>query len=249
MSCTVLQVTQYLCFGDLMNEPVLSVVVPLHNEAVGFPELARRLSIVLGGLGVEFEVLFVDDGSSDETSKLVLEMNRKDSRYHCIRLSRNFGHQQAITAGLENAIGKAIVVIDGDLQDPPETIPELVIRWREGADVVVAERRSRAREGILRDIGIRVFHPLFRPLSGQDVPSAGVFSLMDRRVLIHLNNLKEHHRFIPGLRDWIGFRREVVQYDRQPRNSGEPKQSMTRLIRYATEALFAFSTAPLRLAT
>jgi dolichol-phosphate mannosyltransferase len=227
----------------------LSVVIPIFNEADNLEELTRRLMTSLASLpgGVEgTRVIYVDDGSTDASPAMLHAQAEADARVQVVSLSRNFGHQAAITAGLAASDADAVVIMDGDLQDPPEVIPDLVLRWLGGAVVVRALRRSRQESGIRR-LGFRAFHAAFGWIS--DLPMSGdvgVFSLLDRKAVDAVLNLPERNRFLPGLRTWIGFEQQTVEYDRQPRASGAPKQSLSRLIRYAFDAIFSFSYKPLR---
>lgn len=231
------------------DQPTISVVVPLFNEEAVLEELVGRLIAALDPLGLTYELLLVDDGSTDRTAALAGELRARHPVVRLLALSRNFGHQPAVTAGLQHARGDVVVLMDGDLQDPPEVVPELIARWREGFDIVLAERERRARETWLRDLGFRAFYPLLALVSGSTVERAGIFSLMDRRVVLELARFSEQHRYLPGLRDWVGFRKTKVPYQREARGGGEPKQSLPRLIAYAADALVSFSTRPLRIAT
>lgn len=226
---------------------MISVVVPVFNEEAVIPLLHAELLAALEPTGAAFEIVYVNDGSADASRDLLLERQVSDPRVTVVDLSRNWGHQPALTAGLAHARGDAVVLIDGDLQDPPAAIPTLVEAWRRGAEVVVAERRSRVETGLRR-----IFFPLFYRLLGfvSDFPiplNAGIFGLLDRRAVDAVNALSETNRFLPGLRAWVGFRTEVVLYDRHPRAAGRPKQSFLRLLRYALDAIFSFSYKPLRL--
>jgi dolichol-phosphate mannosyltransferase len=177
------------------------------------------------------------------------EICREDRRFKVVTLSRNFGHQPAVSAGIHHATGGCVVMIDGDLQDPPEVIPEMVRKWEEGFQVVLGERSSRS-EGGMRGIGLRLFYPVLRWITDlPSAPDAGIFGLMDRAVVDQFNRLPERNRFIPGLRNWLGFRRTSVIYDRAERAAGKPKQSLARLIRYAADGMVSFSYKPLRAAT
>lgn len=228
---------------------MLSVVVPIFNEAENLAALHARLTRVLDQLQPETgaaEIVFVDDGSSDRSPAILRAQATSDSRVRVVTLSRNFGHQAAIMAGLVAARGDAVIVMDGDLQDPPEVIPDMVATWRQGAKVVRAERRSRAERG-WRRVAFAGFHAVYSWIS--DLPlagNAGVFSLLDREAVNAVVRLPERNRFLPGLRTWIGFDQRTVTYDRDARASGEPKQSLTRLVRQAADAVFAFSYKPLR---
>ncbi|MCU0725468.1 MAG: glycosyltransferase family 2 protein [Planctomycetes bacterium] len=226
----------------------LSVVIPVLNEEAVLDELLRRLAGALDAVpGLAWRAVFVDDGSTDRTAEILLSRGEKDPRIGLLRLSRNFGHQPAISAGLAHADADAVVILDADLQDPPEVIPDLVTAWRNGADVVVARRRSRKERG-LRRLGFALFHRFFGLLSDFPVAAnAGVFGLLDRAAAEELRRLTERNRFLPGLRSWVGFRQAVVQYDREERAEGAPKQTFRRLARYAMDGIFSFSYKPLRL--
>jgi len=228
----------------------LNVVIPIYNEQENLRELHLRLKKVCDQLdGMMWQVLYVNDGSSDDSLKIMLAQCRSDPRFSIIDLSRNFGHQPAIAAGLANADGDVVIFMDGDLQDPPELIPDLLASWREGTQIVRAQRRSRQERGIRR-IGFEIFYKLFRFLSDFPIPPhAGIFGLLDRQAVEELKVFTERNRFFPGLRSWVGFKQGVVYYDRQDRAAGEPKQSLKRLIRYALDAIFSFSYKPLRIMT
>jgi dolichol-phosphate mannosyltransferase len=228
----------------------LAVVIPIYDEEHNLAELRERLTRACEGLqDVDWRVLYVDDGSRDRSREMLVRQHAEDPRFALIELSRNFGHQSAITAGLAHADADAVVLMDGDLQDPPEVVPELVAAWRAGGQVVLAVRRSRAERG-LRRLLLSAFHALFGWVS--DFPIArdtGIFCLLDRSAQDALRSLGESHRFLPGLQSWIGFERRTVEYDRGPRAAGMPKQSYRRLVRYALDAVFGFSYKPLRLMT
>ncbi|HZW34926.1 MAG TPA: glycosyltransferase family 2 protein, partial [Isosphaeraceae bacterium] len=203
-------------------QPLLSVVVPLYNEQETVEALWERLRAVLQPLEAPFEVVLVDDGSHDATPRLIDALHQRDQRVVVVRLSRNFGHQAAISAGLAHAQGQAVVVMDGDLQDPPELIPQFLRLWREGNDVVYAVRRSR-REGPVRRLGYRAFYQLLGWISDLEIPpDSGDFSLMDRRVVDAFNRLPERCRFARGLRRFLGFRQAGLVYDRPARAAGRP---------------------------
>lgn len=228
---------------------MLSVVVPIYNEQANLPALAQRLSAALESCGEDWEIIFVDDGSTDGSGELLRQLHQQDPRNKVLVLSRNFGQQPAISAGIHHAAGQCVILIDADLQDPPELIPEMVRQWHGGAQVVLGRRASRKDRG-LRGLGFRLFYPLMRWLS--DLPrdcEGGIFCLMDRAVIELIDRLPERHRFLPGLRSWLGFRQTTVSYDRQPRAAGRPKQTLRRLLAYAADAIFSFSFKPLRLAT
>lgn len=229
---------------------MISVVIPIFNEEENLPELRRRVTAALDSSGEAWELILVNDGSRDTSAELIRQFHAEDGRVKLINLSRNFGHQAALTAGLHHAAGDCVVLSDGDLQDPPEVIPEMVAKWKQGVQVVLAERRTRADRHGARGLGFRLFYPLMHRLADlPDSPDAGIFGLMDRAVVNEFNKLSEHNRFIPGLRTWLGFRQESIIYDRQDRAGGAPKQSLRKLIAYALDGMLSFSNKPLRAAT
>ncbi len=227
--------------------PILSIVIPVYNEAQIIEVLVQRLRAVLGGLSFGSELIFVDDGSVDGTLEKLRHHQGPDETMTVIELSRNWGHQAAITAGLSVATAAAVVVMDGDLQDPPEVIPRFVAAWQQGAQVVIAQRTSR-QDSILRRALFRSFYAVLGFLADRPIPlDAGVFGLMDRAVVNEVLKLEERNRFLPGLRSYVGFRSEVVYYDREQRAGGAPKQTFWRLLKYGMDAVFSFSYKPLRL--
>jgi glycosyltransferase involved in cell wall biosynthesis len=226
---------------------MLTVVVPIFNEQENIPSFHATLARVLQDIPEQAEVIYVDDGSCDSSLYELLEVQKRDSRVSVVELSRNFGHQAALTAGMSTARGDAIVLMDGDFQDPPELLPDLVAAWRRGAKVVIANRRSRADRG-LRGRLFPVFYKVMSWLSDYPIPlDAGIFGLMDRQVLDAVNRLQENNRYLPGMRAWVGFPTAFVSYDRADRAAGEPKQTFRRLFKYAMDAIFSFSYKPLRL--
>jgi glycosyltransferase involved in cell wall biosynthesis len=228
---------------------MISLVIPIFNEEQNLPELLRRTTAALQTLTDDWEILFVDDGSRDASPSILRAAHAANPRIKLLTLSRNFGHQPAVTAGVHHARGDAIILLDGDLQDPPEIIPQLINKWREGFPVVLAQRRTRAERGA-RGLGFRLFYPLLRHFTDlPDAPDAGIFSLLDRAVVDCFNKLPERNRFIPGLRQWLGFKQAAVEYDRQDRAHGKPKQTLSRLVKYALDGMLSFSIKPLRAAT
>jgi dolichol-phosphate mannosyltransferase len=228
---------------------MISVVAPIFNEEENLPEFRRRVTGALEQVAEPWELILVNDGSRDGSERILRQFHDEDPRVKVIHLSRNFGHQPAVTAGVHHARGDCVVLIDGDMQDPPEVIPELIARWREGNHVVLGERASRADHG-LRGVGFRLFYPLMRRISDlPGGPDAGIFGLMDRAVVDEFNKMPERSRFIPGLRSWLGFRQASVKYDRQDRAAGKPKQTFSRLVRYAMDGMISFSYKPLRFMT
>lgn len=230
---------------------MLSVVVPIYNEEeniVAFHStLERVLELIERKTGESWEVVYVNDGGVDASLPLLLQIHARNPQVTVIEFSRNFGHQAALTAGLRVARGDAIVLMDGDFQDPPEVLPRLVSAWKQGAKVVLAERTSRAETG-LRGKLFPLFYKIMGWLSDFPIPlNAGIFGLLDRQAADAINNLAEGNRYLPGMRAWIGFPTTVVFYDRAERAAGEAKQTLPRLIKYAMDAIFSFSYKPLRL--
>jgi len=228
----------------------ISIVMPIYNEEALLDELFSRMLRVFDSIQTEFglvcEWVLVNDGSRDHSLEMMTAKASSDSRVAIIDLSRNFGHQPAIQAGLEYASGDAVVVMDGDLQDPPELIPELIRSWQAGNKVVVAQRRSRAERGI-KGMLFGLFHSMLGKLSDMKMDTgSGVFGLMDRRAVNDLLKLHERNRFLPGLRAWVGYDPAEVLYDREERAAGKPKQSFARLVKYGFDAIFSFSLKPLR---
>jgi glycosyltransferase involved in cell wall biosynthesis len=230
--------------------PTLSVVIPVFNEEETLPELDRRLRGFLAELDVTWEVVFVDDGSRDASAKLLQDMAATEPRYKVISFGRNFGHQIAITAGMDRAEGEAVVVMDADLQDPPEVVREMLTKWREGNDIVYAVRERRLGETWFKRITASMFYRLFRALLGFEVAlDAGDFRLMSRAVILTLRSLRERHRFIRGLVGWIGFRQAAVRYTRHERFAGVTKYPLRKMLSFAFDGITSFSTVPLRAAT
>ncbi len=231
--------------------PSVAIVIPVYNEEQVLPELLQRLTaLCTQEAGIAWRIIMVNDGSRDRTVELLRRQHAVDPRFTLVELSRNFGHQSALAAGLaEASSADAVVSMDADLQDPPEIIPELLARWRAGADVVIAVRRSRQETGIRR-LGFDLFHRIFQRLSDFPIaPNTGTFGLLSRAALAAYNRLPERHRFFPGLRAWVGFPTAEVLYDRHERAAGKPTQTWHGLMRYALDAIFSFSRFPLRLLT
>jgi glycosyltransferase involved in cell wall biosynthesis len=225
------------------------VVVPLYNEEAIVDPLLDRLLAVLQTIGAPFQIVVVDDGSRDGTRAKLIERARLEPGLTVVCLTRNFGLQGAVSAGLAQADGEVVVLMDGDLQDPPEMIPRLLDEWREGADVVYTTKRTRAERG-LRRLAFDAFHSLLERLGQIELPlGAGNFSLIDGQALAAINRLPEHNRYLPGLRAWVGFRQVEVAFDRQERAAGEPRMGYRRLIKLALDGIFGFSYLPLRAAT
>ncbi len=233
--------------SDRIESPTYSVVAPVYNEESLLYAFYERVRLVMEGLGERFELVLVDDGSTDGTPCILRKLHDSDHRVKVIRLSRNFGHQAAITAGLDHALGRAVVVMDSDLQDPPEVIPQLVAKWRAGAEVVYARRRSRAGESAFKRLTADLFYRLLRAVSTVDIPrDTEDFRLLDRKVVDALVRMREGHRFLRGLTVWVGFRQEEVLYDRAERPAGRSKYSLRRMLTLAADAILGFSPLPIQ---
>ena len=231
----------------MSTRPLVSVVVPLYNESAVVPELCRRLHAALGGIDPRYEVILIDDGSADETLARIRAEHDRDPRVRVLGLSRNFGHQVALSAGLDFATGETVVMMDGDLQDPPELIPQMIAKWREGWDVVYAVKASR-RENAAKRAAFRTFHWILSRVADIHVPEgAGNLSLMSERVVKVLRALPERARYLSGLRAWVGFKQIGVEFARDERYDSRPRMSLTRLVKLAFDAIFGFSRLPLRI--
>ena len=227
---------------------LLSVVAPVFNEENVLGEFHRRVSAALAG--VDYELILIDDGSSDSTPAVLREIAASDPRVRVIELSRNFGHQAALSAGLDHARGDAVVSLDSDLQDPPEVLPEMVERWRAGAEVVYAVRRSREGETRFKLLSARGFYRLFSKLARMDPDAtSGDFRLLDRRAVEVIKSMPERNRFLRGMSVWVGFTQTAVEYDRDPRYAGETKFTLRRMLRFSVDAITSFSNVPLQFAT
>jgi glycosyltransferase involved in cell wall biosynthesis len=227
---------------------LVSVVAPMHDEAGTLAVFHERVARSLEG--VEWELVVVDDGSRDGTGEALARLAAEDERLRVITLSRSFGHQAALTAGLEHARGDAVVMLDGDLQDPPEVIPDMLARWREGAEVVYAVRRERPGETPFKLVSARWFYRLFRRLTDVDLePDSGDFRLMDRRALDALLAMPERNRFLRGMSVWVGFTQTAVPFAREARAAGRSKYTLSRMLRFGFDAITSFSNRPLQWAT
>jgi len=229
---------------------LLSIVVPCYNEEAVLEELHHSVTTVLElSVDTGFEIIYTDDGSNDQTPKILRQLQASDSRVRVVSLSRNFGHQIAVTAGLEHARGDAVVIIDADLQDPPQVIPEMIERWRDGYEVVYGLRAGRAGETTFKLWTAKAFYRLINQLSEIEIPvDVGDFRLLDRKVVDALLAMPERDRFLRGMVSWIGFKQVAVIYDRAPRRAGQTKYPLVKMLRFALDSVVSFSFVPLRLA-
>lgn len=230
--------------------PNLSLVIPIWNEEDVIPELYRRVVEIMERTRESWELICINDGSSDRSLELLLELHQQDSRLKIINFSRNFGHQIAITAGADFAEGDAVIVMDADLQDPPEVVLRMIEHWRAGYEVVYAVRKSRQGETRFKLWSAGIFYRLLKRITDIDIPvDTGDFRLMDRRVVIAMRALREQHRFMRGLSSWVGFKQIGIEYERAERYAGETKYSLGKMVRLAVSAITSFSYLPLQLAT
>lgn len=230
--------------------PELSVVIPVFNEEENLPELYRRLAGVLASAVSSWEILFVDDGSRDRSWEIIRGFAAADARVRGLRFSRNFGHQMAFAAGLDHARGEAVVIMDADLQDPPELIPELLAKHREGFEVVYAVRAARHGETLFKKLTAKLFYRLLARITSVEIPlDTGDFRLMGKRAVEAFRRLPERHRFTRGLVAWLGFPQTGVPYERAPRHAGTTKYPLRKMLRFAADAITSFSHVPLQLAT
>lgn len=232
---------------------LISIVVPCFNEQEVFSETYRRLTETMSMLDksrYDYELIFVNDGSKDNTLELIREKTKSDSRVRGINFARNFGHQIAITAGLDNCKGDAAVVIDADLQDPPAIILEMISKWEEGYDVIFGKRKDRAGESAFKLLTAKYFYRFINRLSDVDIPlDTGDFRLMDRVALDQFLSMRETYRFVRGMVAWIGFNQTFVEYDRESRFAGSTKYPLKKMLRLASDAILSFSNTPLKIAT
>ena len=239
--------TEVACAPSSAKPGMLSIAIPVLNEERGLTRLLDRLVAVLERLGRPWEVIFIDDGSRDGTAAMLTALNARDPRFKAIVLSRNFGKEIAVAAGLRYAVGAAAVVMDGDLQHPPETIPALVRQWEQGYDVVYGERSNRATDTTLHRLMAQVFYGIFKTMSRTELPEgAGDFRLVDRKVIDVLNRMDERARFNKGLFAWVGFRSIGIPYDVEARGEGRSRWRWRQLMRFALDGLVSFTTIPLR---
>lgn len=231
-----------------MNKPVYSFLIPVYNEEQTLPELHRRMCALLEQLDGGAEVILVDDGSRDDSYRIMTELNSQDPRFKILRFSRNFGHQIAITAGMDHASGQAVIIMDADLQDPPEVVLEMIKRWREGCDIVYGVREERAGETFVKRWTATAFYRLLRKLTDLDIPvDVGDFRLVDRKALDAFNRMREHSRYVRGMFSWIGYEQCGVTYHRSERFAGQTKYPLAKMMKLAMDGILGFSTVPLRL--
>ncbi|MDI3537303.1 MAG: polyisoprenyl-phosphate glycosyltransferase [Eubacteriaceae bacterium] len=230
----------------MKTHTVYSIVVPLYNEELVIDEMYKRITAIMDQTGETYELVWVNDGSKDATREMAEALCRKDSRIELINFSRNFGHQQAITAGMEAAKGDAIVVIDADLQDPPELILSMIEKWKEGYDVVYAKRSKREGESFFKKLTAKTFYRFLDHLTSVEIPKdTGDFRLIDRKVCDALNALPEKNRYVRGLISWLGFKQTAVEFVRQERFDGETKYTLKKMIKLAFDGITSFSFKPI----
>lgn len=235
--------------GSATPSPELSVVLPVFNEEQNLPALYRRLTAVLDAEALSYEIVFVDDGSTDGSTAMLYGLAADDPRVRVVELARNFGHQVAISAGLDFARGDAVIVMDADLQDPPEVLPDFIAEWRAGSDVVYAVREQR-KENWLKRLAYAAFYRTLRKVANVDIPlDAGDFCIMDRKVVDLLQSMPERNRFVRGIRSWVGLRQTGLRYERHARHAGRPKYTFGRLTLLALDGFISFSHTPLRIAS
>lgn len=232
------------------HAPVYSIVAPVFNEKETLPHFYERVVRVMESVGETFELIFVNDGSTDGSYEVLQQLHESDARVHVIDFSRNFGHQIAISAGLDFAHGDAVIIMDSDLQDPPEVIPDLIARWKDGGEVVYAQRTKREGETRFKLMTAAAFYRLIGSITSVNIPrNTGDFRLLDRCVVNSLVAMREHHRFMRGLSAWVGFRQEAVPYERHERFAGTTKYPLHKMLRFSMDAITSFSHMPLQLAT
>jgi dolichol-phosphate mannosyltransferase len=230
--------------------PVLSVIVPLYNEELVIRQMVEALTAVLAGGRIDYEIILVNDGSVDRTLPMAKELCRKDGRLRLISFSRNFGHQIAITAGMDKARGQAVAVIDADLQDPPEVLLQMLEKWREGYHVVYGVRKARKGETAFKLFTAAMFYRILRAMTPVDIPAdTGDFRLMDRRVVEQLRQMRERSRFVRGMVSWVGFKQGKIEYIRESRRLGETKYPFKKMLKFAVDGMLSFSQMPLRISS
>lgn len=232
------------------DTPALSVVVPIYNEEAIIPELYERLSKAVSAITSSYELIFINDGSKDQSLAELLKLTQQDTRVFYINFSRNFGHQIAVSAGLDACRGEAVVIIDGDLQDPPELIPELYTKYNEGYEVVYAKRRERKGEGAFKKYTAKWFYRILRGITNIDIPlDTGDFRLVDKKVVNYLKQMPEQNKFLRGQIAWLGFKQTAVLFDRDKRKYGKTGYPLSKMLRFAMDGITGFSDIPLQLVT
>ncbi len=230
--------------------PTITIVAPVYNEAETLPVLYPRIKNVLDQSGETWELVLVDDGSTDNSAEMIREYSRKDARVRPVIFARNFGHQLAVTAGLDYSRGQAVIIIDADLQDPPEVILEMLDKWKQGNEVVYGVRTDREGETWFKLLTAKIFYRLIYRITDVDIPlDTGDFRLMDRKVVDVIKQMRERHRFLRGMSAWVGFRQAGVEYRRARRFAGETKYPFRKMLKFASDAITGFSYLPLQIAT
>lgn len=230
--------------------PTVSIIAPIYNENESLPELYRRVRATMEGCNESWELILVDDGSTDGSTELIQSLAQQDAHVRKLIFARNFGHQIAVTAGLDYSRGEAVVIIDADLQDPPEVIPDLIAKWREGYEVVYAIRKEREGESFFKLFTAALFYRLIYRITDVNIPrDTGDFRLLDRKVVNVLKQMRERHRFLRGMSAWVGFRQTGVYYKRASRFAGKTKYPLKKMLKFASDAITGFSYLPLQLAT
>jgi len=233
-----------------MDKIICSVIIPMYNEEAVIPETYRRLTSVMEGFGEPYELLFINDGSRDRTGEILRELCKSDRRVKLIDFARNFGHQIAITAGMDYAAGECMVIIDGDLQDPPELIPDMIKLWRQGYEVGYGKRLSREGETFFKKFTAKCFYRILRRMTDVDIPvDTGDFRLIDRKVSEALKQLPERNRYFRGLMSWVGYKQVAIEFQRSERFAGETKYPLKKMIKLAMDGIMSFSYKPLKIAT
>jgi polyisoprenyl-phosphate glycosyltransferase len=243
-------VREVINLNNSKEMPVISIIAPIYNEMATLPEFYRRIHETMQPLDDSWELILVDDGSKDGSSEKIRDLARQDHHVRPVIFARNFGHQIAVTAGLDYARGQAVIIMDSDLQDPPETVPDLVQKWREGYEVVYAVREKREGENWFKLFTASLFYRLIYRITDVSIPmDVGDFRLMDRKVVNVLNRMREKHRFLRGMAAWVGFRQVGVSYKRAARFAGETKYPLKKMLKFASDAITSFSYFPLQMAT
>jgi len=231
------------------KKPTYTIIAPIYNEVENIPLLYSRVSEVMEKTGEPWEFVMVDDGSSDGSTEKILKFQSKDEKVRAVIFARNFGHQIAVTAGLDTSKGEAVIIIDADLQDPPEVILDLIQKWKEGYEVVYAVRSKREGESWFKLFTASAFYRVIQRITDVNIPTdTGDFRLLDRKVVQVMNGMREKHRFLRGMSVWVGFKQTGVEYEREERFAGETKYPLKKMIRFASDAITGFSYFPLQLA-